>query len=141
MAGVLDRLAERFVAAYSWGVPDWEGNVMDVGVFTPGLKGLSRPLPWQAFASAVAPGLDRDHVHFAVTREGRVISKEHVDAGILAPLVRALNKEIDAPFAAVAVRDESDAWAEAANEAEVVDLLGVKGHEIEVSRVDRKSVV
>ncbi len=48
MVDVLDRLTDRFVAAWSWGLPDWEGNFMDVGVFTPGQGGVMRPVPWEA---------------------------------------------------------------------------------------------
>jgi hypothetical protein len=134
MADALDRLAERFVSAYSWGVPDLEGNVMDVGVFSPGLRGVMRPVPWDVFASATVPGLRGDHVHFAVARSGSVISQEHVSAKALEPLVKALLGEIDAPFVAIAVRDEGDAWAEGANRAQVVDLP-VKGDEIAVTRL------
>jgi hypothetical protein len=43
MADVLNRLTKRLVAAWSWGIPDWEGNFMDVGVFTPGQMGIPRP--------------------------------------------------------------------------------------------------
>ena len=79
---------------------------MDVGIFSAGLKGIVRPVPWDAFASASAPG----------------------------PLVRALLGEIDAPFVAIAVRDEGDAWAEGANRAQVVDLP-VKADGIVVTRL------
>jgi hypothetical protein len=132
---VLDRLVDRFVAAYSWGLPDWSGNVMDVGIFTPGLKGVVRPVPWDAFVLASAPLLRGDELHFAVTADRRTVTEEHVPDDAAIPLAEALATDLAPPFSGVAVRAGGDEWAAAANQAQVVELDNAKGDEVEVSRV------
>jgi len=55
--------------------------------------------------------------------------------GALAPLVRAVQGQLDAPFWAIAVPDEGDDWSAAATGAEILDLPDAGGDEIEASRV------
>jgi hypothetical protein len=135
MADALDRLTRRLVAAWSWGLPNWEGRFMDVGIFTPGQHGVLRPVPWQAFASASAPVLSGGELHFAVTAGGRTITKEHVSADAVAPLARALAEQLDPPFCAVAIHDEGDVWATAGSRALIIELADAHGSQISVSRV------
>jgi hypothetical protein len=136
MSDVLERLSERFVSAMSWGLPDWEGNIPVVGAFTPGTRGVPRPVMWDTVVTATAPGVPGHELHFAVTGTRQLVVQEDVPPSALRPLADAVAKELDSPFCAVAVRDEGDVWAAAANRADPVDLADAQSRQIEVSRVD-----
>jgi len=131
-----DGLADRFAAAWGWSLPDWWGDTPVVGAFTPGTRGVPRPVTWDAVVTASAPGLPGHELHFAVTRARQLVVQEDVPRSALEPLADAVAKELESPFCAVAVRDEGDIWAAAANRADPVDLADAESREIEVSRVD-----
>jgi hypothetical protein len=114
--------------------PDWEGNVPPWTI--PGLSGVARPLPWDAFASAAAPGLAGDEVQFVVDGEGAIVDRHGLDPALLDPIAHALIDQLGPPFVAIAVRDEGDVWAAASNEAEIVRLPDAHGDEVEVTRMD-----
>lgn len=135
MSDALDRLVERFCAAYGWGLPDWDGNVMNVGVFSPGLRGVERPVPWQAFAIESAPGLRGQELRFAYTADRRIVSGRKAPPASAQTILTALAKELEPPFCGVALRLEDDVWAGAANQALVLELPRIRAEEIEVSRI------
>ena len=92
MANALERLAEAMIgASFLYHPPDWEGNI---GLGIPGLSGVPRPVPWEAIASASAPGLPGDELRFAVTADGATPADEKIPEGALAPLVAAVAKEL-----------------------------------------------
>jgi hypothetical protein len=135
LGDVLKRLALAALAPSSLirQPPDWEGNNPPGTI--PGLSGVARAVPWDAFASAPAPLLEGDAVHFVVREDGDIVAREPVPDEALDPLADAVTEQLGPPFVAVAVRDEDDVWAAAANEAEIVDLPDARGDELEVSSV------
>jgi hypothetical protein len=132
---VLGRLAERICDVWGRGLPNWDGSFVEFGPFTPGLRGVPRPVPRDAMVSVHAVGVHGDEFRFAKRRSGAWVHAHGVAANVLAPFVQAVEQELDGPSCAVAVRDEGDIWAVAANRGEVVDLAGVDSDEVEVSRV------
>jgi hypothetical protein len=133
MASALERLGLA-AAGVSWlyDPPDWWGKP---GLGIAGLSGSPQQLPWDAFASARAPGLTGDEVHFAVDEEGAIISREGLPESSLDPLADALTEQLGPPFVGVAVPDEADVWVAVANEAEIVKVPDAPGEEIDMSSV------
>ena len=99
----------------------------------PGVTGVPVSELWDAFACATVPGLPGDEGNFAVRADGTIVVMGGVDPQTVAPLARAISGEIDPPFVVVAVRDEGDDWAAAANRAEIVELPGAQGDDLEVT--------
>jgi hypothetical protein len=134
MASVPERLAAAIAAVPFVQLPEgWEGGA---GLNIPGLAaGLPLDDPWDAVAKADAPGLSGDEVRFAVTGDGRTVSGGDASPEALEPLARAVAHHLQAPFWAIAVRDEGDEWTAAGTASEVLEIGEVTGEEIEASRV------
>jgi hypothetical protein len=133
MASASERLAAAIAALPFTQLPQaWEGGSR---LNIPGLSPVTRDDPWDAQVSASAPGLDGQEVRFAVAADGRTISGDATTPEALAPLVRAVARQLDAPFWAIAVPERDDEWTAAATGAEILELAGAAGDEIEASRV------
>jgi hypothetical protein len=133
MATATERLAAAMASLPFAQLPqEWQGGSR---LNIPGLSSTTRDDPWDALVSATAPGLGGDEVRFAVDATGRTISGGDASPEVLAPLVRAVQGQLDAPFWAIAVPDEGDEWSAAATGAEILDLPDAAGDEIEASRV------
>jgi hypothetical protein len=133
MATATERLAAAIAALPFAQLPQaWEGGTP---LNIPGLSSVTRDDPWDTQVSASAPGLDGQEIRFAVAADGRTISGDATSTDALAPLVRAVERQLDGPFWAIAVPDEGDEWTAAATEAEILELTDAGGDEIEVSRV------
>ncbi|HEY7603124.1 MAG TPA: hypothetical protein VH760_02595 [Gaiellaceae bacterium] len=133
MASIGERLAAAIAGVPFVQLPEgWDGGPINI----PGLTGgLPLDDPWDTVASASAPGLSGDEVRFAVTRDGRTISGGDASPDALDPLARAVGARIDPPFWAVAVPDDGDDWTAAGTAAEVLEMAGAAGDDIEASRV------
>jgi hypothetical protein len=79
-----------------------------------GIHGVPRPRRWDAVASADAPGLSGDELHF-----------------VALPLADAIEQTIEPPYRAEAVRQGDDVWAVAAHRVEVAEFEA-DGDEIEL---------
>jgi hypothetical protein len=117
----LDDLAEREPAPVDPG-PHW-GAV--------GIHGVPRPRRWDAVASADAPGLHGDEVHFVALPDGDLVVDEDEPDDTLRTLVEAVEETIDPPYRAEAVRRDGDVWAVAARQVQVAELEAA-GDEIEL---------
>jgi hypothetical protein len=133
MATATERLAAAIASLPFAQLPQaWEGGSP---LNIPGLSPVTRDDPWDALVSAHAPGLSGNEVRFAVAADGRTIADAGAPADAVAALGRAVARQLDAPFWAIAVPDDGDEWTAAATAAEIIELPDAQGDEIEVSRV------
>jgi hypothetical protein len=117
----LDDLAEQEPAPFDPG-PHW-GEV--------GIHGVPRPRRWDAVASAEAPGLTGDAVHFVALPDGDLVVDEDEPDDTLRALAEAVEDAIEPPYRAEAVRRDGDVWAVAARQVQVEELEA-PGDEIEL---------
>jgi hypothetical protein len=96
-----------------------------------GIHGVPRPRRWDVVASAEAPGLTGDDVHFVALPNGDLVVDEDEPPDTLAPLAEAVEQTLGPPYRAEAVRREDDLWAVAAHTVEVAEL-DASGDEIEL---------
>jgi hypothetical protein len=96
-----------------------------------GIHGVPRPRRWDAVASAKAPGLSGDEVHFVALPSGDLVVDEDEPADTLAPLADAIEQIVEPPYRAEAVRQGEDVWAVAARRVEVAEFEA-EGEEIDL---------
>jgi hypothetical protein len=87
-----------------------------------GIHGVPRPRRWDAVASAEAPGLAGDDVHFVALPNGDLIVDEDEPPDTLAPLADAIEQTIEPPYRAEAVRRQGEVWATAARRVQVASF-------------------
>jgi hypothetical protein len=97
-----------------------------------GVHGVHRPREWDVVATTVAPGIAGDRVIFAVLADKTLLIEE--GKGDFEPLAGVVEGQLGRPYRVIAVRQEDDRWAVAANEIEALDLPGLQGDEITVTR-------
>jgi hypothetical protein len=96
-----------------------------------GIHGVPRPRRWDAVASAEAPGLVGDEVHFVTLPNGDLVVDEDEPPDTLAPLADAVEQTLEAPYRAEAVRQNDDVWAVAARRIAVASFRA-EGDELEL---------
>jgi hypothetical protein len=96
-----------------------------------GIHGVPRPRRWDAVASAEAPGLTGDEVHFVAVPNGDLIVDEDEPPDTLAPLADAIEQTVEPPYRAEAVRQRDDVWAVAARRVQVASFEA-EGERIEL---------
>ena len=96
-----------------------------------GIHGVPRPRRWDAVASAEAPGLSGDEVHFVALPNGDLVVDEDEPADTLGPLADAIEQTVEPPYRAEAVRQGEDVWAVAARRVEVAEFEA-EGDELEL---------
>jgi hypothetical protein len=96
-----------------------------------GIHGVPRPRRWDVVASADAPGLTGDEVHFVTAPNGDLIVDEDEPPNTLSPLAEAVEEKLSPPYRAEAIRRQEDLWAVAARSVEVAEL-DAGGDEIEL---------
>jgi len=107
-----------------------------------GIHGVPRPRRWDAVASADAPGLAGDEVHFVAVPTGDLVVDEDEPEGTLAPLAEALEQTLQPPYRAEAVRQGEDVWAVAARRIQVAEFDADGDHlELVVNRDERSLAV
>jgi hypothetical protein len=133
MATSTERLAAAIASLPFAQLPQaWEGGSR---LNIPGLSPVTRDDPWDALVSAQAPGLVGSEVRFAVAADGRTIAGGEASADAVVELGRAVARQLEAPFWAIAVPDGGDEWTAAATAAEILELPDALGDEIEATRV------
>ena len=93
-----------------------------------GIHGVHRPREWDEVATVEAD-MAGDRATFVVL-DDRIVIEDGPDD--VEPLADALS--LDAPFRAEAVRRSEGVWAVAARRIEVVELPGIDGTELELTR-------
>jgi hypothetical protein len=100
-----------------------------------GIHGVPRPRRWDAVASADAPGLAGDEVHFVALPNGDLVVDEDEPPETLGPLADAVEQTIEPPYRAEAVRRGEDVWAVAARRIQVATFRA-EGDELELVASD-----
>jgi hypothetical protein len=108
--------------------PDWTGEQRG----EPGIHGVPRARRWDTVASAEAPGLRGDAVHFVALPDGTLVVDEDEPDASLTPLADALEETIAPPYRAEAVRRDRGLWAVAARRIGVATEPGLDGDEAEL---------
>ena len=96
-----------------------------------GIHGVPRPRRWDAVASAEAPGLKGDDVHFVALPDGDLVVDEDEPDDTIRALAEAVEQTIEPPYRAEGVRREGDVWAVGARRVQVAELES-QGDELEV---------
>jgi hypothetical protein len=109
--------------------PGWDGEQRG----EPGIHGVPRARRWDAVASAEAPGLSGDAVHFVTLDDGTAVVDEDEPDGALAPLADAVEQTIPPPYRAEAVRKGPETWAVAASRIAIARVPGLTGDQAELT--------
>jgi hypothetical protein len=108
--------------------PGWDGEPRG----EPGIHGVPRPRRWDSVATAEAPGLTGEAVHFVALPDGSILVEEDEPDDALTPLADAVEASIAAPYRAEAVRRGPTSWAVAASRIVVSEVPGLRGDEAEL---------
>ncbi len=108
--------------------PGWDGAPRG----EPGIHGIPRPRRWDLVATADAPGLRGDAVHFVALPDRTLLVVEDEPEGALSPLAEVISSSIPPPYRAEAVRRGGATWAVAASRIGVVEAPGIRGDEAEL---------
>jgi Fe2+ transport system protein FeoA len=126
--GLSDGLIEP-VPSLSADTPGWDGERRG----EPGIHGVPRARRWDAVASAEAPALTGDAVHFVALEDGTLVVDEDEPDGALASLADAVEETIPPPYRAEAVRKSAETWAVAASRIAVARIPGLSGEQAELT--------
>jgi hypothetical protein len=96
-----------------------------------GIHGVARPRRWDAVASAEAPGLRGDEVHFVALPNGDLVVDEDEPDGTVRALAEAVEDTVEPPYRAESIRRDGDVWAVAARRVQVAELEA-QGEELEL---------
>jgi hypothetical protein len=99
------------------------------GLREPGVHGIHRQREWDFVGTTVAPGLADERIVFVVLPDETLLIEEG-EGGDLEPLAGAVEGQLELPHRVVAVRQDGDRWAVAANEIDARELPGVPGEKI-----------
>jgi hypothetical protein len=112
------------------------------GLREPGVHGIHRQREWDFVGTTVAPGIVDERIVFVVLPDETLLIEEG-EGGDIEPLAGAVEGQLEVPYRVVAVRQEGDRWAVAANQIEAHELPGVPGEEITLTLqgMDRELLV
>jgi len=108
--------------------PGWDGAPRG----EPGIHGVPRPRRWDAVATADAPALRGDAVHFVALADGTIIVEEDEPDDALAPLADAVEASVPPPYRAESVRRGPTTWAVAASRIAIVEIPELRGDDAEL---------
>jgi hypothetical protein len=107
------------------GRPAWDAS---------GIHGLHRVREWDAVVTVSAPEVEGARAAFVALPGGDLVLEEGPER--LTAFAEALERELEPPYRAEAVRREDSLWAVAGRRIGVVELPGVKGTELELATHD-----
>lgn len=108
--------------------PGWDGGPRGEA----GIHGVPRARRWDVVATADAPALRGDTVHFVALADGTLVVEEDEPDDALAPLADAVEVTIRPPYRAESVRRGPTTWAVAASRIAIVAVPGLRGDEAEL---------
>jgi hypothetical protein len=126
--GITDALTEP-VPSLAADTPGWDGEQRG----EPGIHGVPRARRWDTVASAEAPALKGDTVHFVSLADGTLVVDEDEPDGALASLADAVEQAIPPPYRAEAVRKGPETWAVAASRITIAQIPGLTGEQAELT--------
>jgi Fe2+ transport system protein FeoA len=109
--------------------PGWDGEQRG----EPGIHGVPRARRWDTVATAEAPDLKGDVVHFVALEDGTLVVEEDEPDGALSTLAEAVEQTTPPPYRAEAVRKGPDTWAVAASRIAIASIPGLTGDEAELT--------
>ena len=126
--GITDALTEP-VPSLAADTPGWDGEQRG----EPGIHGVPRARRWDTVASAEAPALKGDTVHFVSLADGTLVVDEDEPDGALGSLADAVEQAIPPPYRAEAVRKGPETWAVAASRIAIAQIPGLTGEQAELT--------
>ena len=126
-------LHERLLEDAGLEAPRHDARPVVGGAREPGVHGIARQREWDAVATVRAPDITGSELAFDVLPDRTVLVDEEEGDAPLAPLADAVERELQPPYRAKAVRQSEELWAVAARAIEVVRLSGQVGDTIELS--------
>jgi hypothetical protein len=130
---LLSALMQMQVGGFFATPPGLDG---EPGLGIAGIHGVPRARSWEAVASARAPALPGDTATFVVLGDGTVVVDDDLPDGAVEPLADALERSIERPYRAAALRKEDDVWTVVAECVEIVELDGLEEDVAELTIVD-----
>ena len=145
LADGLDPVASTSAHGLAADPPGFDGEARGEA----GIHGVPRRRRWDAVATAEAPALTGDAVHFAALGDGTLVVDEDEPDEALVPLADAVERSLAPPYRAEAVRRTPSDWGVAARRIELVEVPGLQGEDAElvvtqddrVLRVDGRAVL
>jgi hypothetical protein len=126
--GITDALTEP-APSLAADTPGWDGEQRG----EPGIHGVPRARRWDTVASAEAPALKGDTVHFVSLADGTLVVDEDEPDGALAALADAVEQAIPPPNRAEGVRKGPETWAVAASRIAIAQIPGLTGEQAELT--------
>jgi hypothetical protein len=126
--GITDALTEP-APSLAADTPGWDGEQRG----EPGIHGVPRARRWDTVASAEAPALKGDTVHFVALADGTLVVDEDEPDGALAALADAVEQAIPPPYRAEGVRKGPETWAVAASRIAIAQIPGLTGEQAELT--------
>jgi hypothetical protein len=126
--GLADVLSEP-VPGLAAETPGWDGERRG----EPGIHGVPRARRWDTVATAEAPELTGETVHFVALEDGTLVVEEDEPDGALATLAEAVEQTTPPPYRAEAVRKGPETWAVAASRIAIASIPGLKGDAVELT--------
>ena len=106
------------------------------------IHGIPRNREWDAVASARAPELTGDQAEFVALPDGTLFTDDDLPDDSLTPLADALDSLVEAPYHALARRQEGDVWGVAAIRVNVVEVPeDVPGDKVDLAVNDGERTV
>jgi hypothetical protein len=87
-----------------------------------GIHGIPRVREWDAVTTAEAPELPGDETDFVALADGTIFTDDDLPDEALTPLADALDSLLEAPYHALALRQDGDIWSVAAMRVNVVEV-------------------
>ena len=109
--------------------PGWDGEARG----EPGIHGVARSRRWDVVATAEAPQLRGDTVHFVSLADRTLLVEENEPDDGVSPLADAVDASLSPPYRAEAVRRGESSWAVGASRIQVVEVPGLTGDEAELA--------
>jgi hypothetical protein len=94
------------------------------------------PREWDATTTVTAAGLPGREIEFVSLPGGDLLVDEEEGSGDLSPLADALERDVQPPYKALAVRQGGDLWAVAAKKIETARIDFAGADSLELSRKD-----
>jgi hypothetical protein len=128
-AGGLTEALSEPAPGLSADAPGWDGEQRG----EPGIHGVPRARRWDTVATAEAPELTGNAVHFVALEDGTLVVEEDVPDGALATLAEAVEQTTPPPYRAEGVRKGPETWAVAASRIAIASIPGLTGDEVELT--------
>lgn len=100
-----------------------------------GIHGVPRGRTWDAVVSATASELPGETTTFVVLADRTIVVDDDLPDGALEPLAEALERSVQPPYRAAAMRHEGEVWTAVAEQVEIVELSNVDEDTVELTYV------